>query len=44
MALRAPKVEVPENLEAAILGGLAGDRNLPYPDAIHFGAALADLA
>lgn len=44
MALRAPKVEVPENLEAAILGGLAGDRNLRYPDAIHFGAALADLA
>lgn len=44
MALRAPDVEVPEALEAAIVGGLAGDRNLRYPDAIRFGAALADLA
>jgi len=44
MALRAPDVVVPAELEAAIVGGLASDRNLRYPDAIHFGAALADLA
>ncbi len=44
MALRAPKVEVPKDLEDAIAEGLAGDRNLRYPDAIHFGAALTDLA
>jgi serine/threonine-protein kinase len=44
MALRAPDIDVPEALEAAIVAGLAGDRNLRYPDAIRFGAALADLA
>jgi len=44
MALRAPDVDVPEALEAAIVAGLTGDRNLRYPDAIRFGAALTDLA
>lgn len=44
MALRNPDVEVPRELEAAIARGLAGNPEERYPDAIHFGAALADLA
>lgn len=44
MSQRSPDVEVSKALEAVIAVGLATDRNERYPDAIRFGAALADLA
>lgn len=41
MKSRAPKVDVPEALEAAIVGGLMADRNLRYATAADFKKRLA---
>lgn len=44
LSARNPDARVSPELEAVIARGLAGARQDRFPDAVHFGAALADLA
>jgi len=43
-SMRNPEARVSPELEAVIARGMAGARQDRFPDAVHFGAALADLA